>query len=839
MQLFFCNLFAQTDISTALELKPGVNSYETEDASGYMTVYFKYTAPAESGQLVSVSASGQTSGLSFSMSEDGEYTSQIYGISSSTGSVFPVKAGQTVYLAVGFYGTTNIEFTMSAKNAVVDGGTSCDDAIAIVEGEELFIPSHYNTQTYTSETYLSYTCAETGVLQMTFSGYVSQLTIAEGCDGESSNVALSYGDGGAMSGKAQVEGGKTYIIKVVASSMPLMGTFVLTHPTLGSSCDMPFDGVETGNVLPAAVGKYWYEYMADNDGYVEMNSEAGLPGGNISVYSSCGQSTPDASVDGCFLMRFKVTKGYSYYVCIEKTEKTDADDLFNMTYRAFSEGDSFDNPKTIELGENTAPDYNGTYYYKVNIPEGGSKFLRVTTEAAFLSSGTNVAIYEAGNMYNVLASGTNDVKAEAKGGSSYVIVWNLDEDVNGFGFNVAAEDIAPGEVASNPIQAVAGTNELAGGNDKYYSYTATIDGWLKITPDDILTEVKFPIISGTYVSYRTAVKDIFSTKTEVKAGETYLIQFSGMTGDGTFELEENNYAEGESMSTAILVDGASVAVPEKAQTVWFKYVASQDGMLKISSDIAFEQNASYQSSMVSVQRENDTYAIDIIKTGSEGTEFYEDFSVEEGEVLYVKVTTLSVQSGKSVKFEIRDFEQGESSTCPIELKNGENTLSEATRQIPVWYYADLNAGEFNVTSNDYYMMSLYKADDLNNALATSTYVYGTAPDYIGSYVLNFTVSEPGRYLMKVEQAYAGTVVNVDASINTGIAGTEVSDAEVVPGVSSVVVVPADGAASVEIFDVSGKLVKKADIGGRTEISLAKGLYLVKVNGRTVKVVVRD
>lgn len=839
MQLLFCNLFAQTDVATALDLKPGVNSYETEDASGYTTVYFKYTAPAESGQLVSVSASGQTSGLSFSMSEDGSYTSQIYGISSSTGSIFPVKAGQTVYLAVGFYGTNSIEFTMSAENAVVEGGATCDDALEIVEGEQMFIPSHYNTQTYASETYLSYTCEETGVLQMTFSGYVSQATISEGCDGEASTVSLSYGDGGAMSGKAQVEGGKTYIIKVMASSVPLMGTFVLTHPTLGSSCDMPFDGVAVGNVLPSEVGQYWYEYIAENDGFVELSSETGLPGGNISVYSNCGQSTPDASVDGCFLMRFRVTKGFSYFVRIEKTESTAADESFDMTYRPFSEGDSFDNPKEIEFGEYTAPEYNGTYYYKVNIPEGASKFLKVTSDASFLSAGTTVGIYAENNMYSVLASGTNDVKAEVAGGSSYIIVWNLDEDINGFSFNVSAEDIAAGEVASNPIQAVVGTNELAGGNDKYYSYTSTIDGWLKITPDDILTEVKFPIVSGTYVSYRTAVKDVFTTKTEIKAGETYLIQFSGMSSDGTFELEEANYAEGESMGTAILVDGESAAVPEKAQTVWFKYVASQDGMLTVSSDIAYEQNSSYQSSMVSVQREGETYPYNIIQTGSEGTEFYGEFSVSEGEAIYVKVVTLSAQSDKSVKFEIRDFEQGESSTCPIELKNGENTLPEASRELPVWYYADLEAGNFSVTSNDYYMMTLYKADDLDNALATSTYVYGTAPDYIGSYVLNYTIDEPGRYIMKVEQAYNGTVINVDASINTGINGTEVGGAEVVPGISSVVVAPADGTASVEVFDISGKLVKSAYISGRTEISLAGGIYLVKVNGHTVKVVVRE
>ena len=106
--------------------------------------------------------------------------------------------------------------------------------------------------------------------------------------------------------------------------------------------------------------------------------------------------------------------------------------------------------------------------------------------------------------------------------------------------------------------------------------------------------------------------------------------------------------------------------------------------------------------------------------------------------------------------------------------------------------------------------------------------------------MDYAVSEAGRYIVKVEQTNAtGAIVTVEASINTGIAGVEGEGAEVVPGVSSVIVAPADGSAVVEIYDISGKLVKSADIAGRTQISLAEGLYLVKVNGRTVKVVVRD
>ena len=83
----------------------------------------------------------------------------------------------------------------------------------------------------------------------------------------------------------------------------------------------------------------------------------------------------------------------------------------------------------------------------------------------------------------------------------------------------------------------------------------------------------------------------------------------------------------------------------------------------------------------------------------------------------------------------------------------QNTLKSVTRQNPVWYYADLDKGELKITADasNYYMMSVYKSDDLNTVLATSNYVSGSAPDYIGSYELSYEVETPGRYIMKLEQ----------------------------------------------------------------------------------------
>lgn len=667
LQFCLCSLFAQTDVSTALDLQVGTNSYDLTGQSGYVTLYYKYTAPAESGQLLTfTTVKGE--GLSYVMSEDGTYNKMIYGINSATGSIVPVKAGQTVYLILNTRGGSEISFDMKAENAIVEGGQTKEEAIDVT-----------------------------------------------------------------------------------------------------------------------------------------------------------GQSN-------------------TYLICIEKNEATGSPDLFDMTLVPAGEGDSFNNPKAIELGENTLPQYNGQYYYSITIPgeAGTPKFLNISSEADFLSSATNVAVYDQNNMYSSLASGTKDVKVEVSAGNTYIICWNLNEDINGFKYNVSVEDIAQGDVYGNPIPAVVGTNDLKSGSDKYYKYTATLNGWLVISPSDLAVKVQFPMSSGPYPSYRTAVQDGFSIKTEIVKGTEYVIQFSDVTADGTFDLEEVAYGEGESKETAIVVEGSSADVPKSAQTTWYRYVAPADGMLEISSDIYYEQNASNQSSTVRVMRDGDSYPVDITKPSTLGMIFFGKFGASKDEVFYVQVVTLSAQEGKTVTFNLRDYEPGELSDNPIELVVGENQLKEASRLNPVWYYADLAEGDLKITSdaNNYYYMTLYSADDLNNPLAVSGYV--SDENYNGSYTLTYTVETPGKYIMKLEQTNpGGALVTMSANIATGISATGLDAENVTVGSGCITVTPSAAGANVSVYDLSGKMVKSAYVKGQTTFNVEKGLYIVRVNNKAIKVVVKD
>lgn len=840
LQFCLCSLFAQTDVSTALDLQVGTNSYDLTGQSGYVTLYYKYTAPAESGQLLTfTTVKGE--GLSYVMSEDGTYNKMIYGINSATGSIVPVKAGQTVYLILNTRGGSEISFDMKAENAIVEGGQTKEEAIDVTGQSNFFIPSNYSTETYSSVTYLKYECSEEGVLEMTFTGSLSGLSVCEENSSEETSVSLSYVSGTVV-GKTEVEAGKVYIIKIKASTSPLIGNFVITHPTLGSSSDYPFEGKAVDNELPAEIGKYWYDYVATENGFVMLKSESYLYGGTVSVYDANSMYSPIASVDGCFLLRFNAVKGNTYLICIEKNEATGSPDLFDMTLVPAGEGDSFNNPKAIELGENTLPQYNGQYYYSITIhgEAGTPKFLNISSEADFLSSATNVAVYDQNNMYSSLASGTKDVKVEVSAGNTYIICWNLNEDINGFKYNVSVEDIAQGDVYGNPIPAVVGTNDLKSGSDKYYKYTATLNGWLVISPSDPAVKVQFPMSSSPYPSYRTAVQDGFSIKTEIVKGTEYVIQFSDVTADGTFDLEEVAYGEGESKETAIVVEGSSADVPKSAQTTWYRYVAPADGMLEISSDINYEQNASYQSSTVRVMRDGDSYPVDITKPSTVGITFFGKFGASKDEVFYVQVVTLSAQEGKTVTFNLRDYEPGELSDNPIELVVGENQLKEASRLNPVWYYADLAEGDLKITAdaNNYYYMTLYSADDLNNPLAVSGYVYDE--NYNGSYNLTYTVETPGKYIMKLEQTNpGGALVTMSANIATGISATGLDAENVTVGSGCITVTPSAAGANVSVYDLSGKMVKSAYVKGQTTFNVEKGLYIVRVNNKAIKVVVKD
>lgn len=824
---------AQTTIDTALPLVEGGNAFTFENSTGENTVYYVYSAPADQGKLLTIETTGYST--SIMVSEDGTRNTSINGFYSGNLRIFPIKKAQTVYITAS---TTDTEtnFTASLADADVEGGATCEDAIPATK-EQFFVPCYYDSKTYqTNSTFISYNSTEDGLLEMTFGGYLAKATIREGgCEGTENSLTATSSSGSYIT-KYAVEAGKSYIVEI-ASYSPFMASFDLTHPVLGGSCDYAFTATATDNVLPKETGKYWYQYTTAEAGFMKITSDYSLAGGSISIYRTCNDYSAYATIDGYFAIRCEVYANTTYFICIEKTEATASDETFNIAVESLQEGDSFDNPIEITEGSYTVSQFDGTYYYKITVPEGDNRFLIVDATGANLeSSSTKVNLYNSNSRYTSLAEGQDYIKAEVTGGTTYIIKWTCNEGMNGFSFTVSYEMINQGDVCSNPLEAQIGTNDLASGNVKYYQYTATQTGWLTIDTDITIT-VTFP--QDCYErSFYDATKATTITKVEVTAQKTYFIKFSNIEDNTTFILAEEEYQEGEACEMAIVVEAGEISLPESVFNRWYQYTATQDGMLTVSSDITYEQSSDYRkSSMVSVKTDNcSNYANNIIKSSSAGSTFLGQFVVSEGDIIYINVTTLSVQTDRSLIISLRDLEAGESCSTPLPLAEGEFTFPEATRDMPVWYSITLKEGDFSVTSSSYIDCALYDNCETSSALATSSYSYNYE-SYTGCYALNYNVTTEGTYLLKLQSSYANTIATI---AGTGIVDAlkKVSNTNLVRVEGNKIIVnPNAQRTNVAIYDITGKTIQSRNIYTTTTFTAERGIYIVKVNDQVIKVAI--
>lgn len=832
----FC-AWAQTSVETALDLAEGSNSYEFGTSGTYQSAYFKYTAPTDQSQLLTLTTTDQN--VSINVSEDGGYSTAIQGITLQNGTkrIYPVKKGQTIYVVASTYSGSSVSFQAASTAYDVEAGGSLSQALTATDGTEFFVPSFYDTKTYTSHpTYIAYTATESGVLEMEFTSYVSNATIQAGTDGTAESLSFNYNsETQGYSGKYAVEGGVTYYIATSLYS-PVMGTFTLTHPTEGASCDLPFAATtDTPNVLPAAAGKYWYQLMPDKSGFAVLRSEATLPGGTLTAYNSCASYASSLStVNGLLLMRVAAQSGQSLYFCIEKAEATAEAETFTLALEDAQAGDSFDNPIDAQEGENTVSEFNGTYYYRIQIPESGSKMIGVdASEANILSSSTQMYLIDSSNQWSQLAMGSKSLSYEGQAGKTYILKWQLNEGKNAFSFKLTLTDIAKGDVASNPLQAVKGENELPEGTVKYFTYTATQNGWLSIDTEPNIT-VTFPRDTYGYSFYDAQTSGTV-TRMQATSGTTYLIKFTGMTEATSFTLSEDAYQQGESKDNPIEITDEATALPNATLSRWYVYTAPQDGKLTVSSDIAYESENG-KTSMVSVQL-NDGYPQTIINYGGqEGSETYfkGTFNVSKGDKAYIQVITLTPQEGRTLTCTIADLQPGEAASNPIPLNEGETVVPEATYSNPVWYSVDLKAGDFKITGktgDDYFYGTLYSANDLNNPVAYSSSTWD-AETNTQTYYLSYTYSgtDNATFIFCVQRTNVGgaTIVVSGDNVVTGI--ESLSRPGNVRIENGNVVAPAGS--RLTVYGLDGR--KLHDTTDASTLHLNKGVYIV--NG--AKVIIR-
>lgn len=806
----------------------------TANAANY--IYYKYTAPAEESQLVTISRT--SSSLSCSATLDGTYNTSVSGISTSAANLyetaFPVSAGQTIYFQLGGYNVTTAEFNISWEAANVDAGKTCEDPVILSE-EKAFVPSNKSGYS-TVPSYMSYTCEEDGLLEIYFTGSASNINVYTECGGSILGTFSTSYNNGTYVGKYEVEAGNTYIF-AFSSYSPCYVWVALTHPVEGLSCDFPFDATES-NTLPAEAGTYWYGYTTTGDGFLVIDSEDTFAGGTVSIWNSCTAYSADATVTGYMALRSRVYSNKTYYIKVEKAETTTEGETFSVTFEAEKPGDSEYNPYTVTSIEDalTLPKYNGTYWYKITAAQSGF-LIADANDANINSSNTKVEIFNQGNTYTTLGSGQKYAKAEVTEGNTYLIKWTCNEGLNAFDFNIYYEEMVAGSTCSSAIEAIEGENTLGGASELYYSYTATQTGWLVIDTD-ITINVSFlrgcDSWSGTY----TSVKEAMITKAELKEGEKCIIKFSNVEDETTFYLSMEDYAEGESCETAIAIEEGDTAIPATVGKYWYKYTAERNGMLIISSDMVYESvydGYSTQNNEIRYLTDCTMYGTTIMKSENNGssstTIFKGQTIVNEGNVIYIQVKTVSAQEGKNLTLTLRDLQPGEGCTSPLEIEPGTFTLlSGATNSQPAWYGIQLEPGAFSVTSTQYFSMELYDSCDTSSPLASSTFDSSTY-----GYKLTYNIQTAGFYYLKQTSSYDNEVTV--SGVYTGLDNVEANNNVRIEGNN--IIVTADGTRTdVVICDITGKVLVAQAVYDNATFSVEKGIYIVKVADQVSKVAVR-
>ncbi|MCM1071108.1 MAG: hypothetical protein NC210_03210 [[Clostridium] fimetarium] len=731
--------------------KPMVMGSNSCATSQFATVYFSYTAPED--QLVTLD------GLpSITVTRDGQ---TVPAASNSTTKIsrFAVEGGGEYVMSV-FSTSDLVEFSASATPYAYTSGTTCGNPVITTDGEN-FIPFYSEGSGMFGTTvpiYMLYAADETGRLEMTFDGTVSSMAYAESCDGEFTPINNGEYAGTGWMASIQVEAGHQYIVRGQARTA-MMADFELVLPNPGASCADPWTARRGKNEIPAAAGSYWYGITfpaAPANGFVVLESDSKLPGGGITLKSSCTSSYDDIKQEGEIALRVATRANVYRVLNIVKAADTPEPESFTLTFQDLQTYDSFETAEPLEPGvAMTTPAFGGTYYYAIEAPAKGAYFLDLVAEAE-VAEGTRVSLYDQEKDFLSLASGTDKLHYEVTPGTTYVIEWVCPDATRSLPFVVSFNPVKQGETEANPLEAVLGDNVMPESAAVYFTYTAADDSWLVVTPSDESLMPRVTTIGAN--GFKTAV-DTYPTdngkavKFEAVNGTEYMLAFTNVGADASFALSQQAYAAGETPANPIIVEGTFVNIPDSAGKTWYAYSPSENGILELTTTLEY----SYSNSIyVYINEVNDANR-QTMSSESYGSSNYAMMSltVTADDVVYVCVNTSDPKAGATFSFNMRQPEPGETPANPIVIDFATNPMNYTFDKTvgygdsPVWYSIELSQDIFDMTSEGSFGMSMYAAGDTENEIARS------AGSMFGpNYIKNVFISAPGTYLLKLTSASA-------------------------------------------------------------------------------------
>lgn len=824
---------AQSSEETALELQGGENPWTLDAPGGY--AYWYYT-PTENTLLTVSPSAGYISVYTYD--GEGDAATQVYlrGVNpSQLTSIFSLESGRRYYVLAGGSdtGTLTAEMTIGEN---IGKGLSADDPMPIVVGEEAYMGSSIVAGSNLTS-YAEYTATEDGVLQLTLTTYV-QVSVNGGAPTSAESVSS-----GEYVYKFTVENGQTYDLTFTHYG-PFILTAEVTHPVEGT-LDMPFTLVEGDNELPAEAGEYWYTFTNTSTGYGVINGGTGLRA-QVKVYNNKANIDYDQtyaeSLPGSFDVRFELPyPGTTYYIWVNRGMSVDQPSTLTFAVEDYKQGEKEDNPILLESlpATETTSNAGGTYYYAVDVPAGEHKFLNVEALSEITNTATSVAVYVQGNSYNA-TSGNASVRAEVNGGTSgqrYIIRWTSSES-SPIEFTASFEDIRQGDLISEPLDAVLGTNEIDADGTRYYKYTPTKNCKL-VLAGTIEMAVSFSVYSYGYYTPVTASQTGAEYSLTATEGTEYYIQIDNAKAGDEFTLAEAEFEQGETRDNPVIVeDGKFTFGAETYGDYWLQYTADRAGKLVIESDVPYNYTERMQYG-----RSTDSYLSDMVMSSYDGststTVYGAEVSVAAGDVFLVNLKMAAPHEGCVITFTIRDFEAGESASTAIELQNDETvSVPSVSRTAPMWYKVSLpEACNITITADNF--ISGYWYQGLESTTGSGEYMtFNYSYDeetYVTTYTFTKEVAAAGDYYIMIDQCYGNTNMTFTSDGTSGIGSVGTGSSISVNG--GTLNINADNA-DVRVYTVSGAAVVREKVSGSASFSLDKGIYIVKINNTVKKVIVK-
>lgn len=793
----------------------GNNSYQVESPG---TIYWKFVADADYIATFGQYGSSDVPMVAF---ESNGKPSYINGVTASdwVTKIFALEKGKTYYFTINAEAKGEVGFSLKLdKTENLGAGLTADKPVEIKLGatQVLGNPCYPEDSWDDTKVYTTYKGEKDGQLQIKTEQYVTSANV--------NGTAISAETiNGKRVFKINTEAGKTYAINFTLGIPFFVATSEVVEVKEGA-IDMPYALKEGENTIPAEAGKYFFTFKTDKTGYLNITSDAKTAGNKVSIYrnkinATNGNNAVGQSADGSYDVRAEIASNYyTYYIVVDKTTATAKAETFNVKMESYQPGETAGTAIPVNVSETatdiTLPGAKGKYYYTFTVPANTKKLLTVESPVA-LSEGTSAYVntsdgpYGATNMeYQIIRKDVSNTREQ----KYYLIVTS--NEAAPLTLNIRYADIEPGVVATNRKEAKLGQNTIDFDGTEYYTYTSTKSGKLAIEVSDG-AKVTFPLSATSYGVNDTYQKGntyfIAATK-----GEEYLITISDVKKGSTFNLAETDFEAGELRSNPIVMTEDTYTLGKDTNNLWLKYTVTKTGVIDFSSDVPFDDNyfigiaknsARAATSMTDDIQDPTTLA----NTRPQRIKLYQStFEVTEGDVLNIQVQMPGDVKGKKITLTQRAPETGECISNPIILTKGKTiNVAKASLMKPIWVKANLVSGDtFEVAGGS--TTPIYNCKPSGDGI---TYDQGTSVVWDESGT-KFTVDPKtvGEVTFMIGYAEGNTTLTFIDPTGSGISHIEnATDSK-----------PA-------IYTINGTKIN--NITG-------SGVYIIKSNGKTKKVVIK-